>query len=663
MYTKEMLDAALSVWPPGVMQRQLLTLQAWDDAITQNFTYIQRKRMADSMERARQRGDLEYWLAAQHDEALTMDEAVFVKRLLERTMPFEEDTDEWDRWCSVTRRRQLQEYVDTDHGLANCMNRDHDALQPFVDLELPPEYTIKFVGYENGVIPSHQIACATCCYPPRQNAYDRHGALEAFADHPYRWTRGLFAYAWCECQDCSECGERFVSPCTNCGNHTDCSSDACTCRSCSSCGARGEPGPDFVLCGDADHDPFFNGEVDELEGGDECRRCLDCCRCGFRRSSTYKRPLYDRGSALKFWDSRQALPNGQRLVGPANFAENPLTRFIGVEIEVDGMAGTVPVARVREAQGIFATWRAGCVEDGSLGEHGFEMVSAPANGQFFTDQVKDLLRAAKLCKGKVEDSSGLHVHVDARDLKWWDMRKVVMLYAKVEMAMFSIIAPSRVRSKFCIPCGGLLTEAVRNGTLGQAASKGAKKRVPKEGLLMAVFDTPGDATVPALKAGKYGSDNGDGHFNNQRYHALNLYSWFHRGSIEFRHHHGTLNFDKILNWSMLCANLVETANREGEAVINAWPSGLDGLVQLAPTESCAAWVKARHAHFAAMKQKRVAQATKKAIEVAHSYKLKRMTDVKNNRDAERSVAHFRAAVGRTEKDDAPYWLNDELATE
>ncbi|MDO5509556.1 MAG: amidoligase family protein, partial [Weeksellaceae bacterium] len=47
-----------------------------------------------------------------------------------------------------------------------------------------------------------------------------------------------------------------------------------------------------------------------------------------------------------------------------------------------------------------------------------------------------------------------------------------------------------------------------------------------------------------------------------RYLKLNLSSYQRHGTVEFRHHSGTVNYTKIKNWILICARLVE-ASKQG----------------------------------------------------------------------------------------------------
>ena len=46
-------------------------------------------------------------------------------------------------------------------------------------------------------------------------------------------------------------------------------------------------------------------------------------------------------------------------------------------------------------------------------------------------------------------------------------------------------------------------------------------------------------------------------YNDSRYCGMNMHSRIINGSVEFRYHSGTTNFEKILNWVKICTAIVD----------------------------------------------------------------------------------------------------------
>jgi hypothetical protein len=59
--------------------------------------------------------------------------------------------------------------------------------------------------------------------------------------------------------------------------------------------------------------------------------------------------------------------------------------------------------------------------------------------------------------------------------------------------------------------------------------------------------------------------------HNLRYRALNLHSYFHRGSIEFRHHEGTTDYDTIVGFALICRDLIDAASAMTESQVDVLP--------------------------------------------------------------------------------------------
>lgn len=255
---------------------------------------------------------------------------------------------------------------------------------------------------------------------------------------------------------------------------------------------------------------------------------------------------------------------------------NPSKRFIAAEIEVAGVDQTTEDDVVSP---VVKKWEGAIVRDGSLPDTGFEINTAPANGDLYIQQIKEITDSIAQKKGFVNNQCGLHVHIDARDFTYYDIRKLVILYAKIEDALYSIVAKSRKESQYCIPCGKKL---VRNLD---------KNLIPKDNEKQIIKNIYGDTyeNTRNVRHDKY---------NQSRYNALNLHSWVYRGTIECRMHHGTINFNKIKNWGILWAGILDYAYENTEADLKALKGDpMNILLEICPTEEVQQWVIARKMFF------------------------------------------------------------------
>jgi len=126
----------------------------------------------------------------------------------------------------------------------------------------------------------------------------------------------------------------------------------------------------------------------------------------------------------------------------------------------------------------------------------------------------------------VNRDCGLHVHHGARDLSLWDWKRLFLKYAQYEEAIDGIMPESRRGSNngHCASLLGgwerTLDEAIRTMTKINDMSKMQRA---------------------------YGT----------RYVKLNAESFVTHGTVEFRHHNGTIDPEKILNWVIFTQAMVE----------------------------------------------------------------------------------------------------------
>jgi uncharacterized protein YjbI with pentapeptide repeats len=328
----------------------------------------------------------------------------------------------------------------------------------------------------------------------------------------------------CRCYECGACGTR-VNPantdqCPRCEYCHDC----CECPSCDNCGARGN------VC---------NG----------CSRGTNCCGCQCDEESR-NIDLVD--SPLTFHTAKLH----ERKI-------NPSKRYIAAEIEVADGGDERTSYTVKK-------WKGCIVEDGSLPETGFEINTAPASGDRFVDQVSEICAALKEGRASVDSSCGLHVHIDARDFDYYTVRRLVKVYARIEDALFAMCSPSRRESTYCQPCGAKYLNAMSRGAL--PSYKALKK---------ATFESIYDSKLHNVNEvkDKYSRDDRvrinrrqlerkKNKYDGARYSALNLHSWFYRGTIECRMFNGTINRDKIVSWGMLWACILDYAAQHTEKEID-----------------------------------------------------------------------------------------------
>lgn len=154
------------------------------------------------------------------------------------------------------------------------------------------------------------------------------------------------------------------------------------------------------------------------------------------------------------------------------------------------------------------------VTDGSLsysGMYGRELVSPPL--PFEESSFEEIRKITKLCRdkgAKIKSCCGLHVHIDATGAKPSLINKIIERYGKYEDKFDSIMPSSRRQN---------------NNSYCQSVKNRAMRGDP--------------VTIDAIP------------LSGGRHYKVNINSFVRQGTIEFRHHSGTLNADKIINWVKL----------------------------------------------------------------------------------------------------------------
>src|ERR1700682_601880 len=251
-------------------------------------------------------------------------------------------------------------------------------------------------------------------------------------------------------------------------------------------------------------------------------------------------------------------------------------RFVSLEMEIAGSNRSSN----QLITSVIRKWGGAIVHDGSLPSEGYEINTAPASGSKFVEQITEITKALKEAKAKVNSSCGMHCHVDARDMRYFDVRKLIKLYYLTEEALFSCLPQGRRDNHYAIKCGLDLYSAV---------CKSTNNKLGRHDLMNLLYGR--EENIKHSKQGKY---------VNSRYMALNLHSWYYRGSVEFRHHHGTTEKRKALGWGGVCEALLNYASSHTEKEIDTLPEQYPNpqtlLLDVAPVQS--KWIKSRYRLYA-----------------------------------------------------------------
>jgi hypothetical protein len=197
------------------------------------------------------------------------------------------------------------------------------------------------------------------------------------------------------------------------------------------------------------------------------------------------------------------------------FSPEQFNRKFGVEIEAYNIEQRVLVKQLALAG--LHKWKV--VRDSSIiGENSFELVSPILQGIEGLEQVRKVCNLLKNLKARINKSCGLHIHFDARNLELQHFKQILLNYASLEETINGFLPKSRRKNSYCNSLKSLVNfeEKVKNAnTLQELAS-----------------------------------------IQLDKYYKVNAISYIKHGTIEFRQHSGTIEFDTISHWVLLLHNLI-----------------------------------------------------------------------------------------------------------
>jgi len=156
--------------------------------------------------------------------------------------------------------------------------------------------------------------------------------------------------------------------------------------------------------------------------------------------------------------------------------------------------------------------------DGSLtGTQSFELVSPILHGEEGLKDLEKVCWVLELCDVKVNNSCGLHIHMDAAGFTLQTWKNLALSYKRLEKVIDAFMPSSRRNNRFC--------QGFANITETQIKSAG---------------------TITDLRRA----------FGNDRYRKVNLEAYARHRTVEFRQHSGTTNFTKMSAWIYFLAKLI-----------------------------------------------------------------------------------------------------------
>lgn len=142
------------------------------------------------------------------------------------------------------------------------------------------------------------------------------------------------------------------------------------------------------------------------------------------------------------------------------------------------------------------------------------------------ETIQEIVRKLRAGGAKVNNSCGIHVHVDASRHTPQTLRNIVNIMAAKEDMLYKALQVQVDREHYCKKADTRFLEELNH----------KRPRTMRE--------------VENLWYNGYGSSHH--HYDNSRYHALNLHSVFSKGTIEFRLFNSTLHAGEVKAYIQFC---------------------------------------------------------------------------------------------------------------
>ncbi len=155
------------------------------------------------------------------------------------------------------------------------------------------------------------------------------------------------------------------------------------------------------------------------------------------------------------------------------------------------------------------------------------------------ETIQELVRKLRSAGARVNDSCGIHIHVDASTHTVTTLRNIVNIMASKEDLLYKALQVNVDRENYCKKADTRFLEEMN------------RKR-PK--------------SMEQLEQLWYNGSSGRyRHYDDTRYHALNLHSVFSKGTIEFRLFNSTLHAGKVKSYIQLCLAISHQALEQRSA--------------------------------------------------------------------------------------------------
>ena len=207
-----------------------------------------------------------------------------------------------------------------------------------------------------------------------------------------------------------------------------------------------------------------------------------------------------------------------------------------------------------------------------------EIVSPILYGDNGFAQLKNILDTLNELGCEVNYTCGIHVHhdvtnkmVQGKEQSQKFLANLVKFVAKYEHLIYKLVSPSRLDGR------GYSTP-VRKEFFGHAVRMG--ESIDKTNVKKMVARVKNDCNSKYRYGTEINNNQPSPSVQYNRACGLNFRNVWTRGSVEFRYHNGSLNFDKIVSWIVFTQAIVNTVEDANSVQMSYVPNNVDGLFYL-----------------------------------------------------------------------------------
>ena len=168
------------------------------------------------------------------------------------------------------------------------------------------------------------------------------------------------------------------------------------------------------------------------------------------------------------------------------------------------------------------------------------------------DTVQACIRALRKAGAKVNQSCGLHIHIDGANHTAQSLKNLAFTFRAKQNLIFKAVAPDRMNNRYCRPLTDDLVDNIKK-----------IKKLDGEKMKDAWYGTYADYRATSA------------HYHDSRYHALNYHSLWYRGTVEFRLFNSTLHAGEVRAYLNLCLAMSAAAINAKRASAEVLDNGND----------------------------------------------------------------------------------------